>query len=135
MELHKDIFCYLRATSDIGFFYPYASQNGLNPHEPQNDAYLIGYADVGCMSDPHKAHSQTDYVFTIGNTMIFFRFTKQTLVATFLNHAELIALYEATRECVFLRVVSEYIRSTGGLSSINDALTTIQEDNVPASTR
>ena len=54
---------------------------------------------------------------------------KQTLFVTSLNHAKLIALHEATRECVWLRVVIEYIRSTSGLSSINDAPITIHEDN------
>jgi len=24
-------------------FYPYTSKNGLNPHEPRNDACLVGY--------------------------------------------------------------------------------------------
>ena len=42
------------------------------------------------MSDPHKAYSQTDYVFTIGNTAISWRSMKQILVVTSSNHAELI---------------------------------------------
>ena len=57
------------------------------------------------------------------------RSMKQTLVSTSSNHVELIALHEATRECVWLRVVIEYIQSASGLSSINDASTT-HEDNV-----
>jgi len=52
----------------MNLFYPYASQNGLNPHEPWNDACLIDY--VSNMSDPLKARSQTIYVFTNGNTAI-----------------------------------------------------------------
>jgi len=59
-------------------FYPYVSQNGLNPRELWNDACLIDYADVGYMFDPHKARSQTGYVFTIENTTISYRSTKQT---------------------------------------------------------
>jgi len=55
---------------------------------------------------------------------------KQTLVATSSNHDELIALHEVTRECVWLRLIIEYIRSSSGLSFVNDAPTTIHEDNV-----
>ncbi|XP_013594830.1 PREDICTED: uncharacterized protein LOC106302993 [Brassica oleracea var. oleracea] len=44
-------------------------------------------------------HSQ-GYVFTVGRTAISWRSQKQTLVATSSNHAETIALHEASRECV-----------------------------------
>jgi len=55
----KDIFRYLKYTLNMSLFYPYAYQNSLNPHEPQNDACLVGYADAGYMSDSHEARSQT----------------------------------------------------------------------------
>ena len=58
---------------------------------------MVGFADAGYLSDPHKARSQTGYVFTIGGTAIFWRSQKQTLVATSSNHAETIALHEACR--------------------------------------
>ena len=31
---------------------------------------LVGYADSGYLSDPHKARSQTGYLFTCGGTAI-----------------------------------------------------------------
>jgi len=74
----------------MSLFYLYASQNDLNPNELWNDACLVGYADAGYMSDPHKVCSQTGYVFTITNTTISWRSTKHILVATSSNHAELI---------------------------------------------
>ncbi|GKF17708.1 hypothetical protein Tco_0062626, partial [Tanacetum coccineum] len=49
---------------------------------------LVGYADAGYLSDPHKARSQTGYVFLNGGTAISWRSQKQTLVATSSNHAE-----------------------------------------------
>ena len=56
---------------------------------------------------------------------------KQNLVSTSSNHnAELIAHHEATHECVWLRVVIEYIQSTSGFFFINDAPVTIHEDSV-----
>jgi hypothetical protein len=66
----KDIFRYLRGTTDMTLFYPYASKNRSNPLCPRNDACLVGYADTGYLSDPNKARSQSGYVFTIGNTKI-----------------------------------------------------------------
>ncbi|GJU28889.1 retrovirus-related pol polyprotein [Tanacetum coccineum] len=68
----------------------------LGPEIPYNSkSKLVGYFDAGYLSDPHKARSQTGYVFTYGYTAISWRSTKQSLTATSLNHAELIALYEA----------------------------------------
>jgi ribonuclease HI len=103
----------------MGLFYPYASLK---------DAMLVGYADAGYLSDPHKARSQSGYVFTIGNTAVSWRSTKQTLVATSSNHAEIIALHEAVRECIWLRAVVTHIRRSCGLSTTEDP-TIIFEDN------
>ena len=77
---------------DIGLF----CSNNVN-HE------LVGYDDVGYLSDPHKVRSQIDYLFTCGTNYISWRSTKQTLVATSSNHAKILAIYEASRECVWLR--------------------------------
>ena len=52
--------------------------------EPQ----LLGYADAGYLSDPHKARSQTGYIFTYGNTVITWRSVKQTMVAISSNHSD-----------------------------------------------
>ena len=55
----KHILRYLRGTVDMGLFY----QHGSNPQ-------LVGYADAGYLSDPHRGRSQTGYVFTYGNSAI-----------------------------------------------------------------
>jgi hypothetical protein len=55
---------------------------------------LVGYADAGYLSDPHKSRSQSRYVFTYGGTAISWRSTKQTLTTTSSNHDELIVLYD-----------------------------------------
>ncbi|KAM6576773.1 hypothetical protein CsatB_028610 [Cannabis sativa] len=85
----KHILRYLQGTIDKGLFY----SNNCG-------SQLIGYADAGYLSDPHKARSQTGYLFTCGDTAISWRSTKQTLVATSSNHAEILAIHEASRECV-----------------------------------
>ena len=83
----KHILHYLCGTIDLGLFY-------------SNESTLKEYVDFGYLPDPHKTRSQTGYVFTCGNTVISWRSTKQTLTATSSNHYEIIALYEASRECV-----------------------------------
>ena len=55
----KHILIYLRGTSDMVLFYSKAM-------EPR----LLGYANAGYLSDPHKARSQTGYIFTYGKTAI-----------------------------------------------------------------
>ena len=72
----KDIFRYLKGTTDLGLFYPYESSNDATPYAPRVDSRLVGYADAGYLSDLHKACSQTGYVFTVGGTTISWRSTK-----------------------------------------------------------
>ena len=114
----KHVLRYLRGTCDMGLFYS-------KTLEPQ----LFGYADAGYLSDPHKARSQTGYIFTYGNTAISWRSVKQTMVATSSNHSEILAMHEASRECVWLRFVIQHIRESCGLSSIKNEPTVLYEDN------
>ena len=61
----KHLFCYLRGTHDFDLFY----------HNCPNGT-LVGYADAGYLSNPHKAKSQNGYVFTYGDTAISWKSTK-----------------------------------------------------------
>jgi hypothetical protein len=79
----KHILRYLCGTTDMGLFYSRCS-----------NSQLIGYADASFLFDPHKGRSQTGYLFTCGNTAISWKYVKQTLVATFSNHSEIIAIHE-----------------------------------------
>ncbi|XP_070660595.1 secreted RxLR effector protein 161-like [Malus domestica] len=125
----KDIFRYLKGTLDLGLFYTHESLSVAAPYGLWIDSHLVGYTDVGYLSNPHRAHSQISYVFTVGDITISWRFTKQTLIATSSNHAEILALHEALRECLWLREVMGCIRSTSGLTSVVDLPITIFEDN------
>ena len=115
----KHILRYLHGTSDMRLFYSKAMK-------PQ----LLGYADAGYLSDPHKVISQIGYIFTYGNTTISWRSVKQTMVATSSNHSEILAMHEASRECVWLRSMIQHIRESCGLSSIKNNPTILYEDNV-----
>ncbi|GJX34940.1 retrovirus-related pol polyprotein from transposon TNT 1-94 [Tanacetum coccineum] len=101
----------------------------LGPEVPYLSAigalmFLDGY-----MSDPHKGRSQIGYVFTSGGTAISWRSIKQTIATTSSNHAEILAIHEASRECVWLRNATQHIRRSCGISSENEAPTVLYEDN------
>ncbi|KAM1346511.1 hypothetical protein ACFX2H_035549 [Malus domestica] len=104
----------------MGLFY---SKNSTN------DQVLVGYTDAGFLSDPHKARSQTGYVFKNGDTSISWRSTKQTLVATSSNHSKILVLHEASHECSWLRTMIHHIRNSCGLPSKTDTPTVIHEAN------
>ena len=63
----------------------------------------MGYADVGYLFDPHRAQSHRDYVFTWGNIAISWQ-SEQTITATSSKHSEILAIHEASCECIWLRV-------------------------------
>jgi hypothetical protein len=89
---------------------------------------VIGYTDVGYLSDPHNGRSLTGFVFLHGGIAISWKCSKQTLVATSTNHSEIIALYEASHECVWLRRIINHIQQSCGIGAI-DSPTIIYEDN------
>ncbi|KAM3203482.1 hypothetical protein P3L10_031108 [Capsicum annuum] len=80
---------------------------------------LTGHADVGYSSNPHKSQSQTYNVFICGDTAISWRYTKQSIVATSSNHTEIIAIHEASRECVWLSSMIHLIREKCGVKYDN----------------
>nr|KYP59124.1 hypothetical protein KK1_014553 [Cajanus cajan] len=73
---------------DMGLLYSNVPKSELN-----------GYADAGYLSYPHNGKSQIGYLFTSGGTTILSRSVKQTILA----------LHEASRECVWLRTVIQRI--------------------------
>ena len=114
----QHILRYLSGTIDMGLFYSNKSKEKL-----------LGYADAGYLSDPHKARSQTGYVFNYNGTAISSRSVKQTMVATSSNHSEIIAIHEASRECIWLRSMIHHIQESCGLSPVKDKPTILFEDN------
>jgi len=108
---------YLNGTRDLGLFY-----------NRNQDPSLLGYTDAGYLSDPHNGRSQTCFVFLQGGTAISWKSTKQTLVSTSTNHSEIIALYEASHECVWLRRMINHIQHSCDIGSITKPMI-IYEDN------
>ncbi|XP_059315934.1 secreted RxLR effector protein 161-like [Lycium ferocissimum] len=85
--------------------------------------YLKGTSDMGLF------YTNKGYLFTCGGTAISWRSTKQSIVATSSNHAEIIAIHEASRECVWLRSVIHFIRERCGLKCDTKLPTVLYEDN------
>ena len=90
---------------------------------------MVGYADARFLSDPHNGRSQTGYVFLYGGIAISWRTTKQTITATSSNHAKILAIHEASRECVWLRSIINHIHKPCGLSYQREVPTILYEDN------
>ena len=55
----KQVLRYLRGTIDMSLFYSNKSHFDI-----------VDYVDAGYLYDPHKARSQTNYLFTCGGTVI-----------------------------------------------------------------
>ena len=108
---------YLNSTKDFGLFY---SRN--------QDPILLGYTDAGYLSDPHNGRSQTGSVFLQGGITISWKSSKQTLVSTSTNQSEIIALCEASRECVWLCRMINHIIQSCGIGAL-ETPTIIFEDN------
>ena len=89
---------------DMGLYYSNLSMSDL-----------IGYGDTWYLFDPYKAWSQTGYLFTYGGTIISWQLVKQTLVATSSNYTEILAIHEASHECVWLKLITQHIREMCGL--------------------
>ena len=113
----KNILRYLHGTKDLGLFY-----------QKNQDMTMVGYTDAGYLSDPHNARSQTGFVFLYGGTAFSWKSTKQTLVATSTNHSEIIALFEASKGCVWLCRMINHIQTSCGVGSLGSP-TIIYEDN------
>ncbi|GAV57015.1 hypothetical protein CFOL_v3_00554 [Cephalotus follicularis] len=115
---------YLRGSTNMGLFYP-----------TDTKSTLIGYADAGYLSNPHKAISQTGYVFTFCDIVISWRSKKQTMTATSSNHSEILAIHEASQECIWLRSMIQHIQESYGLFSFKNNPTVIYEDNAACITQ
>ena len=117
-DVVKYLLLFLSGITDMSLFYSNKSKEKL-----------LRYADAGYLLDPHKTGSQTGYVFNYNGTAISWRSVKQTMVATSSNHSEILAIHEASRECIWLRSMIHNIQESCGLSSVKDKPTILFEDN------
>ena len=115
----KHILRYLHETADMSLFY-------LRESKQQ----ILVNVDAGYLSDPHKGRSQIGYMFNCNGTAISWRSVKQTMVVTSSNHSEILAIYEASRECIWLRSMIQHIQELCGFSFIKGNSTILFEDNV-----
>ena len=69
-------------------------------YSKESKQQLLGYVDARYLLDLHKVGSQTRYVFNCNGTPISWRYFKETMVTKSLNHSKIIAIHEASRECL-----------------------------------
>lgn len=74
--------------------------------------------------------SQIGHIFTYNGMAILWLSTKQTFTVTCSNHLEILALHEASRECVWLQSIMHCIQITSNLASVIDIPTIIYENNI-----
>ncbi|KAJ9553648.1 hypothetical protein OSB04_017693 [Centaurea solstitialis] len=137
LDVEKEPFRPPTADEDIlGPEVPYLSVIGalmfLAAHTRPDISFslnLLARYNAGYLSDPHTSRSQTGYVFTMGGTAISWHSTKQIMTATSSNHAEILAIHETSRECVWLRNVIHHIRGSCNIISDKEPPTILYEDN------
>jgi hypothetical protein len=112
----KHMLRYLNGTRDYGLLFE------------RTFAPIQGYADAGYLSAPEKGRSQSGYVFTMGGTAISWSSKLQPTVATSSNHSELIALYDTTKEAVWLRNMSHSLKELANFETPDKPMQ-IFEDN------
>jgi ribonuclease HI len=115
----QNILKYIRADTALGLHYSKGSASPLQ---------LSIYADAGFISDITAGKSQTGILVFLGDCLISWRSFKQTMVSTSSNHAELMAVYEAIREMLFLRRIIHEITTDLQLPS-SQPISIIREDN------
>lgn len=121
----KHVLRYLNGTRDHGLWYRRMNQLSTGEYKGLD---IVGYADAGYLSDWTTGKSQSGVLFTIGGTAFSWRSVKQTITATSTMNAEIIALFDATKEAVW---ISNFIIDLyKGLKIDHKALPiTIYEDN------
>lgn len=112
----KHLLRYLNGTKDLGILFE------------KNAKALEGFADAGYLSAPERGRSQSGYVFLMGDSPISWSSKLQPTVATSSNHAELTALYDTTKEAIWIRNLSTDICKLAALH-IDNKPTPIYEDN------
>lgn len=87
---------------------------------------LEGYTDASFANEPDSCKSVSGNVFLLNNSAISWRSALQSIVAASTCEAEYVALYSATKECMYLRQLLEEM----GIDCASPTI--IHEDNQPA---
>ena len=84
--------------------------------------------DVDYLSNPYKTWSQMIYICTYVSATIPCK--SINLVAIISNHLEILWIHEASRECVWLKLMIQHIHESCGLSFIKYNVTKLHKYNV-----
>ena len=113
MEAAIDVLRYLRGTVSLGIVYSAAAaKDGLR-----------GWSDAAYADDKESARSTTGYGFMFCGGLISWNAKLQSYVATSTQHAEYGAASSASRECIWLRMVTSELgwKSLGPTQMFSDS--------------
>ncbi|GJW08287.1 ribonuclease H-like domain-containing protein [Tanacetum coccineum] len=79
--------------------------------------------------DPHTNEYELEVQGTIYIPDLVIARHVQTIRATSSNHAKILAIHKASRECVWLRSVTQHIHESCGISSGQESSRVVHEDN------
>ena len=116
----KHIAGYLKGTSDVGLYY-----------RKGDKCVLEIYADAGYRSDCITSKSQTGWVYLLNGTAIFWSSNKQSLTATSSFEAELIAMYEGSRDVEWVIRFTKMLTETLNIRLFDPPIATFG-DNKPS---
>jgi len=108
----KRILKYLKTTADYSIVF-----------DGKSKGELLGFVDASWASDLDTRRSTTGYVFFLNGSVVSWKSKRQPTVATSSTEAEYMALYSATQEAVWLRLL------LNGLGCASEMPTTICQDN------
>ena len=99
----KRIFRYLIGTIDVGLVYGNSESSAGPANFDESSAQLVGYTDADYTSCLSTRRSRSGYVFLFNGTPISWSSQRQEVVALSTAEAEYIALFQGTKESVWLR--------------------------------
>ena len=110
----KRIFRYLKGTANLGIKYSKGDQELET---------LLGYCDANWAGDVNDRKLTGGYLAKFGSCIISWKSFKQSIVATSTSEAEYVALFEMSKEIVWLR------RLLNNFGYPQSTATTVYEDN------
>ncbi|GJW05993.1 retrotransposon protein, putative, ty1-copia subclass [Tanacetum coccineum] len=88
---------------DVAFAQNITSRFQQNPGDIKRELRVSCYTDAGYLTDADDLKSQTGYVFVLNGGAVDWKSTKQSIFTTSSVEAEYIAVYDASKEAVWVR--------------------------------
>nr|GEW05814.1 hypothetical protein [Tanacetum cinerariifolium] len=104
---------------DVAFAQNVTSRFQQNPSDLKREFRVSCYTDAGYLTDADDLKSQTGYVFVLNSGAIDWKSAKQSIFATSSAEAEYIAVFDASKEAVWVR---KFISGLGMVPTIEEPI-------------